>query len=117
MQRILLIIVMMGTLVGINHCSFNPTTFDERDVPDGMVRYYSSLSSGHQHTVYILEEEIENPPSQRIYYTNIIGGHDHTLILTEFDYLQLQQGYQITLYTNAVNGHDHYFDIRYSSGN
>ena len=73
----------------------------------------SSTSSGHNHSVTIFFDDVNNPPSNgRILTTSSSSNHSHNLILTQSDFESLAAGNTIVKTTTTDSGHSHNFSIR-----
>jgi hypothetical protein len=71
-----------------------------------------SRSSGHVHTVCILDSDLSNPRAGgRTYTTSSDSGHTHSVNLSQTQLQTVSGGGSVTV-TSSSNGHTHDFLIR-----
>ncbi len=74
----------------------------------------SSVNSGHSHTVEILYDDIEIPPTPNKTLTSSSTGHTHQITITTIDYQALAGGGTIVKTSTRNSGHSHTFSIKVS---
>jgi len=74
----------------------------------------SSVNSGHSHTVEILYDDIEIPPTPNKTLTSSSTGHTHQITISTIDYQTLAGGETILKTSTRNGGHSHTFSITVS---
>ena len=104
-------------------CSTNPTSSDNGTDDDGFTgtpdnteeesfTVTSSVNSGHSHTVEILYDDIEIPPTSNKTLTSSSTGHTHQITISTIDYQTLAGGETIVKTSTRYGGHSHTFSIK-----
>ena len=74
----------------------------------------SSVNSSHSHTVKILYDDIDIPPTPNKTLTSSSTGHTHQITISTIDYQTLAGGETIVKTSPRNGGHNHTFSIKVS---
>jgi len=78
----------------------------------GALGAVSSLDEAHTHTLCVLRDDLDDPPSKGATYTTGIGAdHTHDVELAEHSFEAINSGGDVLVVTSKARGHSHVFRI------
>ena len=78
-----------------------------------VIRYTSSVNSGHSHTYDLAVAAIETPPGEGVAgTTSSSGGHVHAVTVTQAQLASIEAGEDVTVTTSVGAGHTHTYLLR-----
>lgn len=78
----------------------------------GSFNVTSSVNRGHSHTVTIMNDDIDSPPTSNKTLNSSTTDHFHQITLSTADYQALKDGGTVVKTSTTNGGHSHTFSIK-----